>query len=215
MDKTKIHTVYKDKSGTRLIGVTTALSILSKPALIHWSWDLGCKGIDYRKFRDDKADIGTLAHEMILYYLRKEKLDTSDYTPNQVSLAENCVLSFMEWQKGKKLEPILLETPLISEKHKYGGSMDCYCKLDGKLTLLDFKTSKGIYDEMLYQLSAYKELLEENGHKVEECKILRIGRNEDEGFEVKTISKTEKYLEMFHHCLSIYNLKKQIKKENK
>lgn len=36
---TKVHTKYISKDGEQVPGVTTILGILSKPALIHWSWE--------------------------------------------------------------------------------------------------------------------------------------------------------------------------------
>jgi len=213
-NKVKTHIRYKTKEGVIVPGVTTILNkVLAKPALIHWAWDLGCKGIDYKVYRDDKADIGTLAHEMILCHLKKENVDTSFYTQNQIDLAETCFLKYLDWEKGKKIEPILLEKPLISENYQYGGTLDMFCILDDIPTLIDFKTSKGIYEEMLYQIGAYNNLILENNEIIpKQYFILRIGRNEEEGFEVRKINNLTKYFEIFKYCLSIYNLKKEVKR---
>lgn len=212
-NKVKAHIKYELKDGTRVVGVTTALGILAKPALIYWSWDLGMKGIDFRKFRDDKADIGSLTHEMILMHLKKEKIDTSDYAKSQIDLAKICFKKYLDWESKYKIEPILLETPMTSERFKYGGTIDGYCKLDGKLTLIDYKTSKAIYENpMLYQLAAYKQLLEEHGYKTEEVRILRIGRNEEEGFEERKMIDLKKHFEIFRSCLNIYKLQKELKR---
>lgn len=213
--KTKAHTIYKASDGTRVPGVTTILGILNKPALVKWANNLGLQGIDSTKYRDEMADIGTLAHKMILAYFNKVELDTSDYSKNQIGLAENCLLSFWEWEKGHKIEVIIAEEQLVSAEYGYGGTIDCFCKLDNQPTLLDFKTGKAIYPEFFYQLAAYEQLLAEAGHLIEVTRILRIGRDEDEGFEERTIGKLDKEFELFKHCLSIYNLQKEIKKEAK
>jgi hypothetical protein len=99
---------------------------------------------------------------------------------------------------------------LISEKYGYGGTIDFLCYLDGVLTLVDFKTSKAIYDEMLLQLCAYVKLLQENGYDIKQAKILRIGRDESEGFEERTITKFTHRFKIFRHCLRIYQLKAQL-----
>ena len=212
MAKTKAHQVYKLKNGTRVPGVTTALGVLSKPALIPWAWGLGMKGIDYRKFRDDKADIGTLAHYLIMCHLKKQEPDTSDYSKAQIDQAENCVLSYYEWENSHPFEPILVETPLVSEVHKFGGTPDLLANGNGGGYLIDLKTGKAIYDDFLFQLAAYKILLEENGHPVEKARILRIGRSEDESFEDRLVGDLEPQKKLFLHCLEIYRLKKEIKK---
>ena len=207
----KIHTVYKTADGLKVPSVTTVLSVLNKGnALIHWAWDLGCKGIDYRTFRDDKASIGTCVHQMILAHLKGEEVDTSDYTEKQVDLAETCFLKYLEWEKGKDIKPILLETPLVSETYQYGGTIDNLCFLDGKETLIDYKTSKGIYDENFMQVAAYEHLIFETQKIiVSDLLILRIGRDETEGFEERRLDNINRYFEIFKHCLEIYRLKKE------
>jgi len=211
--KSKAHTIYKTEDGVRVPGVTTILGILNKPALIKWANNLGLKGIDSNKYRDEMADIGTLAHQMIVDYFNKVETDTSEYSEKQIDLAENCLLSFWNWERGHKIEVIMAEKQLVSTEYGFGGTIDCYCALDDQPTLLDFKTGKAIYPEMLYQLAAYKQLLAENGHLVEVVRILRIGRDTDEGFEERLVADTSNHLELFKHCLSIYNLQKSIKKE--
>jgi len=209
--KTRAHIRYQLLDKTPVPGVTTVLGILSKPALIHWSWNLGMQGIDYRKFRDNLADVGTLSHQMILDYFNKVKTDTSEYSKSQIELAENCLLSFWEWEKGHNIEVIMAEAQLVSIEYGYGGTIDCFCKLDGQPTLLDFKTGKAIYPEFFYQLAAYEQLLTEAGQLIEVTRILRIGRDEDEGFEERSVGKLDKQFEIFTHCLAIYNLKKEVK----
>ena len=212
MSKTQAHTRYKNAEGKIVPGVTTILGILNKPALIKWANNLGLQGIDSTKYRDEMGEIGTLAHQMIVDYFNNKETDTSDYSKKQIELAENCLLSFWEWEKQHKIAVVFAEFQLIS--NEYGGTIDCYCSLDGELTLLDFKTGKAIYPEMLHQLAAYSELLTEGGHPVKAARILRIGREEGEGFEERVITDTSKHLELFKHCLAIYNLQKEIRKEN-
>uniref|UniRef100_A0A6M3J2Q8 PD-(D/E)XK nuclease superfamily protein n=1 Tax=viral metagenome TaxID=1070528 RepID=A0A6M3J2Q8_9ZZZZ len=209
--RSRAHITYKLPDGTKVPGVTTVLGVLNKPALVIWANRLGLQGIDSSKYRDEMADIGTLAHKMILDYFKGEKTDTSEYSKSQIDLAENCLLSFWEWEKGHKIEVIMAEAQLISQEHGYGGTIDCFCKLDGQPTLLDFKTGKAIYPEFFYQLAAYEQLLAEAGHLIEVTRILRIGRDADEGFEERSVGKLDKQFEIFTHCLAIYNLKKEVK----
>jgi len=209
--KSKAHVRYELPNGTKIPGVTTVLGILNKPALVIWANRLGLQGIDSTKYRDEMADIGTLAHQMIVDYFNKVKTDTSEYSQSQIDLAENCLLSFWEWEKGHKIEVIMAEAQLVSQEYGFGGTIDCFCKLDGQPTLLDFKTGKAIYPEMFYQLAAYEQLLAEAGKLIEVTRILRIGRDADEGFEERSVGKLDKHFELFKHCLAIYNLQKEVK----
>jgi len=209
--KAKAHIQYKIDN-IRVPGVTTILGVLNKPALVKWANNLGLKGIDSSKYVDDKADIGTLAHQMIADYLRGMDTDTSEYSAGQISQAENSVLSFYEWEKTHPLKPILIEKPLVSEEYRFGGTIDCLAELDGKPMLIDFKTGKGIYDEMLAQVAAYYHLLKENEYDVESAMILRIGRDEDEGFEERHIGRIGERWQLFLACLQIYNLQKELRR---
>ena len=209
--KVKAHTRYINKEGIQVPGVTTVLHVLNKPALVRWANNLGLKGIDCTKYRDNMADIGTIAHLMILEHLSKRKQDLSEYASSDIDLAENCLISFFEWEKSNSVEPILVEEPLISEKYQFGGTIDCYCRLNGVLTLLDFKTSKAVYDEMIHQVAAYTTLLEENGYQVKNVRILRVGRSEGEGFEDRLCSRIETHWEIFSRCLEIYRLQKKLR----
>jgi len=211
-NKAKVHTVYKLASGDRVPSVTTILGILNKPALLDWAWRCGCDGLDYKAVRDSAADIGTLAHYLVMCHLTGQEPDTSEYSAQDIEQAETCLIKFWEWEKGHKIEPILVESPLISEEYQFGGTIDFFGKVDGQPTLVDFKTGKAIYSEFFYQLAAYEHLLGEAGHLIEVTRILRIGRNEDEGFEERTIGKLDKQWELFLNCRNIYNLQKEIRR---
>lgn len=204
---------YTLRDGTLVPGVTTVLNELSKPALLSWANKIGLQGIKMGKYVDDKADIGTLAHSMVLAHWKNEKYETDEYNKNQISLAENAYLKFLEWEKGKKIEPILIEQPLVSELG-FGGTPDFYGKIDNVLTLLDLKTGKGIYGEFFYQLSGYRELLIENKHEVPlSYTILQIGRDETEGFGIQTRTNLDNEFIIFECCLKIYQTKKILDKK--
>ena len=215
--KSRQHQIYKLKDGkTRVPGVTTITGLEAKPYLIPWANRLGLEGIKSTEYVDHLAEIGTMSHQMVADHLRGEKTDTSEYTKEQIDKAENSFLSYLEWEKGKTIEPILIETPLVSEAYKYGGQIDSLLKVDGVLGLHDLKTGKAIYDDWFTQLIAYTYLLFENGY-VEDwatlpATILRIGRDETEGFEVGYAHHQELLFEKFLTLRKLYELNKEIKK---
>lgn len=210
----KVHPIYKNKAGERVGSVTTILNIMAKPLLIPWANNLGLQGINTKDYVDDLADIGTLAHAMCEEYLTNDILDKSDYTEDQINTAKICLSKFYEWVEKNNPQDCKCEILLVSEARNYAGTCDLYCTINGKRVLVDFKTCKAIYDEMKSQVIAYKDLLEENGYPVDECRILRIGRSEEEGFEEIVISDEEEPLhrERFKACHVIYELNKKIGK---
>ena len=113
---------------------------------------------------------------MICCHNKRVKFDTGWHAPDLIDKAENAICPTYQWEKTKKVEPILCEHPLVSEKLGFGGTIDFYGLIDGVATLKDYKTAKAIYPEHLYQVAAYRQLLEENGYQVAAVGILQIGR---------------------------------------
>ena len=208
--RAKAHIQYKLADGTKVPGTTTVLGVLDKPALVHWAWKLGMEGIDYKTYKDVAANIGTLAHYMVQCDLSGETPDLGAYTPDDIDKAENALLKWYEWRKTHQIEPILLEAPLVSEQFRFGGTIDCYAMIDGVATLCDFKTGKAIYPEYITQLAAYRQLLRGIGKPVQQARIIRIGRDETEGFGERMVTEFDDHWELFRHCLAIYNLKKKV-----
>lgn len=207
--RAKTHTRYYDKSGKLLPGVTTILGVLNKPALVPWANGLGLQGINVREYVDVLASIGTIGHEMICCHNRGVKFEPGERPKDLIDKAENCFLSYLAWEKQHKIDPIACEAELISEKYGYGGTVDMWCRVDGVPTILDYKTGKAIYTEHIYQVAAYRQLIEENGGKPEAVRILQIGRDETEGFSEKTVTDTSREWQVFEHCLAIYRLQKK------
>jgi len=207
----KAHTRYELKDGTYIPGNTTICNLLNKPQLIRWANRLGLEGIDSTKYVDELASIGTLAHELISIELAGKTVPINfydDYTPQQIECSNPCVGKFREWKKNNKLKPILIETGLVSEKYRFGGTLDLYCELNGKKCLLDWKTGSGLYEAHKIQLSANRALLIENGHEVDECRLLGIGRNEAEDTKDVIVGGMDLRFEKFLCLLKIYQIDK-------
>ena len=210
MPKTNAHTIYIHANGNRVPGVTTILDILNKPALVVWANRLGLQGVDSTKFKDKMADIGTITHLRILHYLKKTTPDLSEYSQADIQTSDNCMLSFYEWEKSHKLEPVCVEVPLTSDRFGFGGTPDYIGMVNGRLEIVDFKTGSGIYNTAFYQVAAYRQLAKEIGHNVEYARILRIGRDNNEGFEERLIASFDDEMALFTRCLEIYNLLKKM-----
>lgn len=212
--------IYKNKNEEKVPSVTTVLGIMDKPALKFWANKIGLQGIAVSQYVDDKAMIGTLAHYIIECYLKGEQPDFIGYKcdNDQIEQAKVCVKKFFEWESyQEQFEPVASELQLVSEKHQFGGTIDCIANLNGKTTLIDFKTCNAIYDEPYFQTSAYAELAREYGHDIEQIVILRIGRDETEGFEYIQIPNELPTLcfEVFKNCLGLYKSKKVFEKLKK
>jgi hypothetical protein len=203
--KNTVHTVYRNKEKKRIPSVTTIIGQLAKPQLIPWANGLGLKGIEYKKYMDDVAIVGTLVHEMIQGYFTGGEVDLKEYSQNDIERANNSMKSFYNWVSSVEIKPIKNEIKLESDK--FGGTTDMLAEINGELNLVDFKTGNGIYDDYFIQLAGYNLMLKE--YKIKKFTIVRVGRDEHDEYEVKSISNIDKYEKIFKLLLKIYELKKE------
>ena len=198
-------------------GVTTILNELPSPWLVGWANRLGLEGIDQRKYTDAAARVGTLAHDLVERQLDGNEYSLREWSEDEQERATYSVNAFLAWRKGKELQPILVEKPLVSRTLKYGGKLDYYGYIDGLRTLLDFKTSTKIGLDHRCQVTAYDNLLIENGYEPPEQRILlRLGRNEELLIAEQENLKPERmprYWQIFLNCLSTYYIKKELKEQ--
>lgn len=155
-------TIYKTGDGARLPSVTTIISrFKDSGGLIHWAWTEGAEGRDYRDSRNAAATAGTIAHQMVEAHLHgKDWTGVAD--ADVLEKAKGGFDAYMTWARMTRVGVKHTEVSLISEKHKFGGTLDAIGEFDGKLVLLDWKTANSVYQDYLIQLAAYRVLWEEN-----------------------------------------------------
>lgn len=154
---------YHTKDGKRVPGVTTILNrFKDSGGLIYWAWQQGKEGKDFRETRDTAAEAGTLAHSMVFNHLKGELVLPPLLLDKTQERAYKAFQNYLSFEKQSNVKIIALETPMVSEQHRYGGTPDALMEIDGKLALGDWKTSNGVYEDMLLQLGGYAILWEEN-----------------------------------------------------
>jgi hypothetical protein len=159
---------YYLKAGARVPSVTTILGRFKDSAsLIHWAWEQGSKGVDYRQLRDAAAGVGTVAHAMVEGFIDGKSAAecyqiARTLPPEGEARAVSSFNAYKQWQSNFQVNIVSQEIQLVSEQHRYGGTPDAVGMIGNQLVLLDWKTSNGIYTDYLVQLAAYKNLWEEN-----------------------------------------------------
>lgn len=207
------HTRYRLDDGTLVPGVTTVLQVLAKPGLVPWANALGLKGIDTRTYVDGLARIGTLAHGLIEQHMGGPAVDPAQWTAEEMDRAENALLHYFDWWDRYHPVATLIEQPLVHAGWRYGGTIDFLCRIDRRAVLVDVKTAKALYPEHIIQVAAYHRLLVHHGHQVDEVRILRVGRTEDEAFEERVLAPAAlvPYWRLFRHALAIYRLQQDLR----
>jgi len=198
------HTVYTNHAGVEVPSATTVLKMLNKPALIHWANYLGFKRQSVDKVLNESAEIGTDFHDMVSKYTMGEPIDGEHYND-----AIYLFKVFQKWSEEVEFKPVFSEESLVTEK--FGGTIDALCYIEGKLTVLDFKTSKNIYPSMFLQLAAYGILIRDNlpetYEKIEQFGIL--SNSIKNGVQTKFMSKKDvekKIFPVFESLVETFHL---------
>ena len=177
--------------------------------LIIWSNQLGLKGLNYFDELKKAGDTGTALHDLAeLYILKKE------YKLPDDPVAVHCFQQFIEWWDSLDCEVIWTEKKYISKKLNVGGCPDLLIKKDNKYILVDFKTSKAVYSDMLIQLSCYAALLKENdGIEIDRAVIVRFPKDDDETEIIKFYKEDLAFgLKQFKYLRKAFDLDKDLNK---
>ena len=210
MGKYSEHSTYINKKEVEVPSVTTIIKLLNKPFIAKWANSLGWKRQSYDKVLEESANKGTFVHETLHEYLFKEgkKFDLSN--PEVLNFLYENLNTFKEFEKDYDIKPIWGEKSFSLDK--FGGTVDLYCELNNKYTILDFKTSKRFYSSHFIQLGAYIQLLEANNYKVEQVAILRIREGD---YDIKIINREDMndYIELFNKLVEVFYLVYELNEE--
>ena len=148
--------VYQTPTGNKYPSVTTVTGLLKKQSIIAWRKRVGEE--EANRISSTAARRGTRIHSLAEKYLLNESV-----TPDMFDI-----------ELWNKFKPILhninniyaLEQSLFSDHLEVAGTVDCIAEYNGKMSVIDFKTSKRIKQrdnihDYFMQCSAYAVAFEE------------------------------------------------------
>jgi hypothetical protein len=155
--------------------------------------------------RDEAADVGSIAHDWLQQYM----LDRNPDRPLN-ALANNAIDAGLKWMDKHHVEFMGIERRVYSLILGVAGTTDFFGLIDGELSILDWKSGNGIYDEAFLQTALYQGAIEEeDGVKIANRWIVRIDKNTGEMYERKETRETvEADLTAFMHLKGAYEWKK-------
>ena len=114
------------------------------------------------------AERGTSVHESCESYVLFGAEDyESEYEPY--------FLAFKDWWDEKKPKAIATEHRVYHKILRYAGTCDLLCEIDGKITLVDYKTTSQVNSILCaVQLEGYSKAWESQGIKIEDQMILHL-----------------------------------------
>lgn len=188
-------------NGYNLPRVTEIISsMLHEDFLMIWANNIGL--YKKRKYKDElqmAANKGTYVHDAIENYIQNKEeinLDKVDYKyREEVNYAYS---SFREWWNIITKRNVII----LMQEYKlvcpwFGGTLDLLVEIDGKIYLLDFKTSNHPSYKYFLQLSAYRYILKYfHGIEIYGCGIIKLDKK-SVYFEEFIIDKSNPEFEPF------------------
>lgn len=152
--------------------VTSIINIKAKPALYRYyaslpNYEAG------EKIKQKSADEGTAVHEAIQAIMAGDSpVLTEDVRP----VAE----AFIKINEQIKIivQKEHIEKRIINFDERYSGTVDAIAEINGKIGVLDIKTSKAIYRDYCLQTSAYMEPLRYEIPEISTRWILRADQHQ-------------------------------------
>ena len=195
--------IYETPSGRSYPSVTTVTGLLKKQAIIEWRKSVGEQAAN--EISSKAANRGTRIHGLCEKYLSNNEVDPSMFD------------KYM-WESIKsELNSIdniyALEQQLYSDHLEVAGTVDCIAEYNGKLSVIDFKTSRrqkqrdNIHDYFM-QCSAYAVAFEERtGIPVSQLVIIMAVEDEN---PLIFIEKRDTWIEGFKNLREEYRQWKNI-----
>lgn len=126
---------YKTPEGVNLPSITTVLSILSRDSIPAWRKRVG--EAEANKISHRASSRGTRVHEIIEKYINNDEDYRNGYTPDIID-SFIAIRPILDDRIGRVFAQ---EAPLYSNHLGVAGRVDCVAEFDGKLSIIDFKTS--------------------------------------------------------------------------
>lgn len=122
--------------------------------------------------------------------------------------------AYLKWKATMSIEYVETEMHLVSEELQFGGTPDAIGRIDGKLCMIDWKTSKRVYPDHLVQLAAYKHLWDLNRDDpiTGGFHLLRCDK-ETGNFEHHYWAELDDAWEAFMHMRRLYRLMQLVGKQ--
>ena len=195
--------VYETPDGSFYPSITTVLSVRNKKGLFEWRKRVGDDVANY--VARTSAARGTAVHHMCEDYLNND----FDEEKHKKKFLAYCLFKQLAKETLDNVDNIhAQECGLYSDKYKVAGRVDCIAEYNGKLSIIDFKTStkerSDEWNENYYiQASAYAEMFEERtGKPIDQIVILVVT---EDGVVQEFVKEKHDYLPMLGEVIGEFN----------
>ena len=200
--------LYETPEGNKYPSITTVLSVRNKKGLFEWRKRVGDDVANYVARK--AANRGTSVHHMCEDYINND----FDEEKHKKKFLPYVLFNQLRESVLQKIDNVnAQECGLYSDKYKVAGRVDCIAEYEGKLSIIDFKTSSkersDDWNESYYiQASAYAEMFEERT-KISIDQVVILVVTEDGVVQEFVKNKTE-YLPLLSDVIKEWKVKNEM-----
>jgi|TARA_R100000093_G_scaffold42251_1_gene22048 hypothetical protein len=195
---------YYSRDGVFVPSVTYILGVAypSGPGLSEWMKRVG---MNADAIKEEAGEEGTFVHDAIDRMVNKESISSEaiqqQFNPKRSLKIHRCLQAFLDWHQEFMPKILRHEFTTWNAKDKYAGTVDLLCEIDGEKYLVDYKTSKSVYDSHRAQVAAYCK-----AEKVTKGAILHLGNQTKKRYSWLPMdeSKLEKYWQQFQSSNNLF-----------
>lgn len=154
---------YDDKAhsykveGVKVPSVTRVVDGCFPKDLTHWALSIGQE--EYDKVINDALEVGNDTHQWIEDYINYGHACEDNDGLWRCNHILKPVKAFLEWVEKYEPKWVDAERKVYCDKYKYAGTVDAVAKINGRVCVIDFKTSKKIYKPYHLQVTAYAQAI--------------------------------------------------------
>jgi hypothetical protein len=209
--------------GRLIPNVSSIVKILDKPMLNKWAIRQAISYIrknkkkltkdvflqaenEAKRVKEKAGEKGTELHKIIEEWLNGGGMKK----PRSKHLASG-LQKFIKWAENKKMEVLHSEKKVYSKSRDYAGTCDIVAKIDGRLSLLDIKTGKNIYQEAYAQVAAYGGAWNEEfpNNKIKDFYIIQIS-SKNGNFRAERVKNIKRHYKSFLAMKFLYEWQKDL-----
>ena len=200
--------LYETPEGNKYPSITTVLSVRNKKGLFEWRKRVGDDVANYVARK--AATRGTHVHHMCEDYINND----FDEEKHKKKFLPYVLFNQLRESVLQKIDNVnAQEWGLYSDKYKVAGRVDCIAEYEGKLSIIDFKTSSkersDDWNESYYiQASAYAEMFEERtGITIDQVVILVVT---EDGVVQEFVKNKKEYLPLLSDVIKEWKVKNEM-----
>ena len=192
---------YVLPSGDKYPSITTVLSDRNNSGILKWRESVGEQVAN--TIMRNAANRGTAVHTLTENYLNNEELSQQGVLPT-------ALFTILKTELDKINNIVMQEGALYSDKWGVAGRVDCIAEYNGKLSVIDFKTStkekkEEWVENYFIQTSAYCEMYEElYGKSIDQIVILIVT---EEGATQTFVKNKKDYLPLLKPAIEEFHKK--------